>query len=155
MQRQVDSCYDIEIIEFYSRLCLIYLIMYVTGKLMWKEALRDFSYAASLKSDYEAPRIGKALVQYQLSQKQEAIAYFLLLTSKYPRFADGQAALAVMLFSDKKNVEDALDRWEIALEEDSRYFDVDWVENIRRWPPALVDDLKAFKTMISSKSDGD
>lgn len=120
---------------------------------MWKEALRDFTYAASLKSDYEAPRIGKALVQYQLSQKQEAIAYFQLLTSKYPRFADGQAALAVMLYSDKKNVEDALDRWEIALEEDSRYFDVDWVENIRRWPPALVDDLKVFKTMISTKSD--
>lgn len=119
------------------------------GKLLWKEALRDFTYASTLKADYEAPRIGKALVQYQLNQKLEAIAYFRLLTSTYPRFADGQAALAVMLFStsngDKSIIADAIDRWEIALEEDSRYFDVDWVEGIRRWPPALVQDLKAFK----------
>ena len=123
---------------------------------MWKEALKDFAYASSLKSDYEAPRIGKALVQYQLNQKPEAIVYFQLLTSKYPRFADGQAALAVMLFStsngDKSIINDALDRWEIALEEDSRYFDVDWVENIRRWPPLLVDDLKSFKASIAESN---
>ena len=98
--------------------------------------------------------------------KKESIAYFKLLTSRYPTFADGQAALAVMMYSNSNynkdilndsnsnyNIDDSIkDHWESALEEDSRYIDIDWVENIRRWPPLLVEDLKRFKNDIGNKS---
>lgn len=130
----------------------------LTGKLQWEEALKYFNNAAKLKPDYEAPLIGRALVQYQLGLKKESIAYFQLLSSRYPSFADGQAALAVMIYSNSNSnhdinnnndiLNDAKTHWETALEEDSRYLDIDWVENIRRWPPALVNDLKLFKTAI-------
>ena len=47
----------------------------LTGKLEWKEALKYFNYAAKLKPDYEAPLIGRALVQYQLGMVHNYITY--------------------------------------------------------------------------------
>jgi tetratricopeptide (TPR) repeat protein len=120
-----------------------------TGLNRWEDALKDFTYAAQLKSDYLAPQIGRALVLYQLDRKDEAIAFFKTLSIKYPAFADGLAALAVMDF-DKGLVDEAKDAWETALEQDSRYEDIDWVLNIRRWPPKLVDSLVVMKKGIIS-----
>jgi hypothetical protein len=72
------------------------------------------------------------------------MAYFTSLVAQFPDFPDGLAALAVMHF-DKGDSALSKELWEQALEGDSRYLDVDWVQNIRRWPPKLVDSLISFK----------
>lgn len=143
------------------------------GQGKWDIALKDFTYAASLNPDYIAPQLGRALCLFQLGRKEESLAYFDSLSAKYPRFADGRAAQAIIRFDvayqglqDKKSAgggegqgggvggerekEDSLrrsvlDAWEVAIQEDSRYTDVDWVQNIRRWPPSLVNALVEFK----------
>ena len=119
-----------------------------TGLNQWENALRDFTQAASLKSDYLAPQIGKALVLYQLDRRDESFAFFKSLVSKYPNYADGNAALAV-LYNEKGDFQSASDYWESALEGDSRYEDLDWVLNVRRWPPKLVTSLEKFKKEFS------
>lgn len=50
-----------------------------------------------------------------------------------------------MLFEAGGADEEARNAWEVALEEDSRYVDVEWVRDIRRWPPSLVSVLEKFK----------
>ena len=114
-----------------------------TGLLKWEEALRDYTYASKLDPKFVAPQLGRSLVLYELGRPQESIAYFKQLASKYPYFADGQAALAVMLWGEGEN-KDVMDMWETAIEQDSRYRDVEWVRNIRRWPPSLVGTLEKF-----------
>lgn len=127
-----------------------------TGLEQWEQALKDFTYSASLKSNYLAPQIGKAFVLYQLDRKDESFEYFRSLSSKYPGFADGDAALAVMYF-ERSNIKEAQDYWEEALENDSRYLDIDWLQDIRRWPPKLIATYKTFRQFIVSdvgKSNG-
>ena len=80
----------------------------------------------------------------ELGRPQESIAYFKQLAIKYPYFADGQAALAVMLWGDGET-DNVMDMWETAIEQDSRYRDLEWVRDIRRWPPSLVKTLEKFK----------
>lgn len=120
-----------------------------TGLLHWEDALRDFTKAAQLKSDFLAPQIGRALVLYQLDRPEETFQYFKTLAVKYPYFPDGQAVLAAIYF-EKGDMKSATDCWENALEEDSRYEDIDWVLNIRRWPPKLVTTLAKFKEQFSA-----
>lgn len=124
-----------------------------TGLEKWDDALKDYTYAATLKPDFVAPQLGRALVLYQLDQKNEAIQYFKALTSTYPVFSDAQAALAVMLYErgSDSDIADSLERWETALEGDSRYLDVEWLRDIRRWPPRLVVAFETFKSFVSSQ----
>ena len=123
-----------------------------TGLLQWENALRDFTRAAQLKSDFLAPQIGRALVLYQLDRPEETFQYFKTLAIKYPYFPDGQAVLAALYF-EKGDTQAANDCWENAVEEDSRYEDIDWVLNIRRWPPKLVTVLARFKDNFSASLD--
>jgi len=118
-----------------------------TGLEKWKDALLDFERASQLKGDYLAPQIGRALVLCQLDRSDEAFAFFKLLVSKYPRFADGNAVLAVLSYRNG-DMAAAQEFWEVALEEDSRYQDVSWVRDIRRWPPILVQGLNLFKAHV-------
>lgn len=133
--------------------CISNLANAETGLGRWEEALKDYTYAASLKFDFVAPQLGRALVLYQLNNKNESIEYFKSLASKYPLFSDAQAALAVMLYErgTDSDIADALERWETAVEGDSRYTDVEWVRDIRRWPPRLVQSLETFKVFISAQ----
>jgi len=123
------------------------------GKGLWEDALKDFDKATQLSSgyrgDYVAPRLGSALAKYQLGRKDEARAYFTALVAQYPIFPDGLAALAVMTFDKDGGGEQAKALWERALEQDSRYADLEWVQDIRRWPPALVASLVSFKSALN------
>lgn len=111
-----------------------------TGLLQWKEAYRDFSYAIKLKPDFIAPRIGLAMVQYQLGEYTAADSYFESLADDYPEFPDGLALHAVSL-SRKGDMSEAKAVFAKAVELDSRYQDAEWVRDIRRWTPVLVADL--------------
>lgn len=123
-----------------------------TGLLQWENALRDFTKAAQLKPDFLAPQIGRALVLYQLDRPDETYQYFRTLAIKYPYFPDGQAVLAALYF-ERGDIKAANDCFENAVEEDSRYEDIDWVLNIRRWPPKLVTTFARFKEQFSASLD--
>ncbi len=118
-----------------------------TGLQDWPNALKNFKYAIRLKSDFIAPQIGENLVLYQLGETNEAKYYFKQLIYRYPSFADGLGIYATILFAEG-NPDEARLYWERCLENDSRYLDIDWVENIRRWCPRLVNELKAFKNSL-------
>lgn len=125
-----------------------------TGLGRWEEALRDFSRASKLQPGFLAPKIGRALVQYQLGQASEAEAFFEDLLDDYPSFPDGLAAYAVMSFRSDSPLNSDVNlqaqlKWQSALEIDGRYSDVEWVRDIRRWPPKLVDKLNLFLTSKS------
>jgi len=119
-----------------------------TGLLQWQDAYRDFAKAASMNSDFLAPQIGKALVAYELGRPAETLAFFESLAGKYPTYADANAVLATLYFEGAFSpdptvplcpalvtlshvwcvcfsfpggrVDEAKERWETALQEDSR-----------------------------------
>ena len=111
----------------------------------WEAALKDFTYASQLKSDFLAPQIGRALVSYQLGNKLEASKFFHDIAETYSSFPDGLAANAVLLFEEGKH-DESKESWESAIELDDRYTDINWVADIRRWPPNLVNTLRSFLT---------
>ena len=129
--------------------CISNLANAETGLNLWEDALRDYTYAIKLDPKFIAPQLGRNLVLYELGRKDESLVYFQNLAKKFPDFPDGQAALAVMQF-EKGLLSDASDSWETALEGDSRYLDIDWVQNIRRWPPSLVATLQNFIIYLKS-----
>eukprot|EP01031_Cornospumella_fuschlensis_P028203 gene28203-34056_t len=115
-----------------------------TGLGKWTDALRDFNYAIKLKPDFVAPQIGKALVLYQLDNREESWKIFSDMSDTYPDFPDGLAATAVISWDlHKPGYEDM---WQDAIKLDDRYQDVSWVRDIRRWSPKLVETLESFLT---------
>ena len=78
---------------------------------------------------------------YQLHRPEETFAFFQKIALQYPTYADANAVLAT-LYWEKGDFQAGNDCWESALEQDSRYIDIDWVLNIRRWPPLLVQALE-------------
>ena len=81
---------------------------------------------------------------FQLGKVNEAIIYFENLHVKYPNYPDGNAVLG-LLIQDTDN-ERAKKLWEDVLIQDSRYGDLDWITNIRRWPPKLVESFIKFNS---------
>ena len=82
----------------------------------WEQALKDYTYAVKLDPKFIAPQLGRNLVLFQLGKTDESLSYFKRLAEQYPVFADGQAALAVILFQ-KGDFVSAFDAWEVAIEE--------------------------------------
>lgn len=123
-----------------------------TGLLQWDKALEDFSKASKLQPGFLAPQIGRALVQYQLGNVDEASRFFTELIDDYPAFPDGLAVLAVIDY-DKGDSKNAIENWQAALEIDSRYSDVNWIRDIRRWPPKLCDKLVEFMDYMSKTTE--
>lgn len=107
------------------------------GANRFPDALRDFNYAVKLDSHFLAPQIGRALVQFQLGDFDEAFSFFQELVVDYPSFADGQACYAISLYQ-QGNQEEAVEAWSTALELDRRYADTEWLQTIRRLPPRLI-----------------
>lgn len=97
------------------------------------------------------------MVQYQLGQVAQAREYFETLADDYPDFPDGQALLAVALFHDNSGVNGGVDEdspqvhWAKAVELDPRYSDLEWLRDIRRWTPKLVEDATVFLRAIPSE----
>jgi deoxyadenosine/deoxycytidine kinase len=76
------------------------------------------------------------LVLYEVGKEDESLKYFIALHEKYPNYSDGNAALAVMTQD--------VDLWDDVLKNDERYSDLDWITNVRRWPPKLIVSLQKF-----------
>ncbi|MBW4691802.1 MAG: tetratricopeptide repeat protein [Lyngbya sp. HA4199-MV5] len=109
----------------------------------WEEAAADYKQATQLVSDYAFANANYALALYQLGKQDEAIRKMRNLVRKYPQFADMRAALTAALWTQGKQGE-AESQWVSAVGLDSRYKDVNWLKNNRRWPPEMVAAMEKF-----------
>ena len=113
------------------------------GQQKWQEALDDYQQAADLAPSFPMARGNASLIQYQLGDRDEAIRNMRNLVRKYPMYSDMRAALAATLWVEGKQGE-AESNWVAAIGLDNRYQDLNWIENIRRWPPAMIQALSRF-----------
>lgn len=113
------------------------------GKQLWEEALADYRKAAEIDSNFAFARANSVLVMYQIGKKEEALKEIRNLVRKYPMFPDMRAALTAILWENKEQGE-AESNWVAAIRLDNRYQDIEWVKNIRRWPPEMVAALDKF-----------
>ncbi len=118
----------------------------IAGQQRWEEALKDYQQAISIAPDFAIARGNAALVTYQIGARSEAVRQMRNLVRKYPMFSDMRAALAAVLWVDGKQGE-AESNWVAAVGLDNRYQNIDWVQNIRRWPPTMVEALNKFLTL--------
>jgi tetratricopeptide (TPR) repeat protein len=109
----------------------------------WEEALADYQKAVELDPQFSFARVNAALADYQLGQTEAAIRQFRNLTRRYPNFADARAALTAALWVAGQPGE-AESNWVAVVGLDGRYKDLAWVEQVRRWPPAMVAALEKF-----------
>lgn len=113
------------------------------GQQQWQDALDDYQQAAELAPTFPLARGNASLIQYQLGDRLEAIRNMRNLVRKYPMYSDMRAALAATLWVEGKQGE-AESNWVAAVGLDNRYQDLNWIENIRRWPPAMIQALSRF-----------
>lgn len=116
------------------------------GQQQWQEALQDYQQAAAIAPNFAVARGNAALVTYQIGDHLEAVRQMRNLVRKYPMFADIRASLAAALWVEGQQGE-AESNWVAAVGLDGRYQDLDWVSNIRRWPPTMVIALSKFLTL--------
>ncbi|MBE9126939.1 MULTISPECIES: tetratricopeptide repeat protein [unclassified Coleofasciculus] len=116
------------------------------GQGKWKEAIANYQKAAELAPNFAFARANYALALYQVGDKEKAIREMRNIIRKYPQFPDVRAALTAALWVDDKRGE-AESHWAAAVGLDRRYKDIDWVENVRRWPPLMVAALEKFLTL--------
>ncbi|WLT38631.1 tetratricopeptide repeat protein [Synechocystis sp. B12] len=112
----------------------------------WTSALEDFQQATAIAPNFAFAQANTALALYELGQKAEAIQTMRRLVKKYPMFADMRAALTAVLWVDGQQGE-AESNWVAAVGVDSRYQDLDWVKQIRRWPPSVISALDKFLSL--------
>lgn len=113
------------------------------GQEKWQDALNDYQLAADLAPTFPIARGNASLVQYQIGERSEAIRNMRNLVRKYPMYSDMRAALAAALWVEGKQGE-AESNWVAAVGLDERYQNLNWIENIRRWPPSMIQALERF-----------
>mmetsp|Transcript_6290 Transcript_6290/g.11205 ORF Transcript_6290/g.11205 Transcript_6290/m.11205 type:complete len:341 (-) Transcript_6290:2638-3660(-) len=109
----------------------------------WEKSAECYALAASLDRNFVFAQSNAALALAHLGAVEESKKRMRFLALKYPSFADTHAALAVLDWKDG-NRSKAETEWFKALTLDPRYKDIDWVKNIRRWPPTMVSGLEKF-----------
>lgn len=112
----------------------------------WTTALGDFQQATAIAPNFAFAQANTALALYELGETEKAIQTMRRLVKKYPMFADMRAALTAVLWADGQQGE-AESNWVAAVGVDSRYQNLDWVKEIRRWPPSLVSALDKFLSL--------
>lgn len=109
----------------------------------WEGAIADYRTAFELAPGYAIAGANYALALYQVQRPQEAIQLVRTLVRQYPQFADVRAALTALLWVSGQQGE-AESHWVAAVGLDSHYRDLEWVAQIRSWPPAMVEALEQF-----------
>jgi len=113
------------------------------GLRKWSNAIADYQKAAEINPKFAFARANHALAEYEIGHTEAAIREMKGLARKYPQFADIRAALTAAYWADKR-LGEAESNWVAAYGLDNRYKDIDWVKNVRRWPPSLVVALDKF-----------
>jgi tetratricopeptide (TPR) repeat protein len=116
----------------------------------WEEAVADYQIAMKVNSRFSTSFGNNAIALYEIGTRDGntdgAIKAMKSILRKYPSYTDVRAALAAALWANKKQGE-AESNWVSVENLDPRYRDINWVQNIRRWPPSLVSALEKFLTL--------
>ena len=112
----------------------------------WVLAIADYQAAITLQPSFSMAYGNYALALYQTGDTAQAIQIMKSLVRKYPNFADMRAALTAALWDQGKGGE-AESNWVAVVGLDSRYKDIGWVKNTRRWPPKMAEALERFLTL--------
>lgn len=112
----------------------------------WEQAVQDYKKATELDPRFTWAAENYALALYQTGSVTEAITRLKSLVRKYPMFADARVALTAMLWGNKQFGE-AESNWVSAAGLDTRYRDLTWIREIRRFPPKVADSLEGFLTL--------
>lgn len=116
------------------------------GEGEWELAIADYQAAITLQPSFSLAYGNYALALYQTDETQSAIQLMKSLVRKYPNFADMRAALTAVLWEQGQRGE-AESNWVAVVGLDSRYKNLSWVKNVRRWPPKMVTALEHFLTL--------
>ncbi|MFH7024798.1 MAG: tetratricopeptide repeat protein [Heteroscytonema crispum UTEX LB 1556] len=113
------------------------------GSGKWDLAIADYKKANEIAPNFAFARANYALALYETGQKDQAIREMRNIVRKYPKFADMRAALTAAYWVSGQPGE-AESNWVAAYGLDSRYKDINWVKNVRRWPSSMVAALDKF-----------
>ncbi len=113
------------------------------GRTEWEKAKAYYFKATELEPGFAFARANYALALYQVGDRSEAIRQMKNIVRKYRDFPDVRAALTAALWQDGQRGE-AESNWIAVIGLDSRYKDLEWVRNHRRWPPVMVSALDGF-----------
>ena len=112
----------------------------------WELAIADYQAAITLHPSFSLAYGNYALALYQTDEQTQALQIMKSLVRKYPSFADMRAAITAVLW-ESGNRGEAESNWVAVVGLDTRYKDLNWVKNIRRWPPKMVTALEHFLTL--------
>jgi tetratricopeptide (TPR) repeat protein len=109
----------------------------------WEMAIADYQKSIEMAPNFAFARANYALALYETGQIDKAIREMRNIVRKYPKFADMRAALTAAYWVQGQKGE-AESNWVAAYGLDTRYKDINWVKNIRRWPQSMVSALDKF-----------
>ena len=109
----------------------------------WQQAYEYYHQASQLAPNFAFARANESLVLYQLGKKDEALTQIRNIVRKYPMFPDMRAALTAVLW-ERGNQGEAESNWVAAVGIDTRYKDIQWLREVRHWPPAMITALQKF-----------
>ena len=112
----------------------------------WPRARGQFLAAAEARPGFAMARSSAALAALQLQQRDQAELELRRLIRRHPLFADARAGLTALLWQKGASGE-AESHWAAASGLDSRYRDLTWLRDVRRWPPRAVEALGQFLTL--------
>ncbi|MEM8504984.1 MAG: tetratricopeptide repeat protein [Cyanobacteria bacterium P01_D01_bin.1] len=112
----------------------------------WELAIADYQAAITLQPSFSLAYGNYALALYEIGDTQKSVQIMKSLVRKYPNFADMRAALTAALWETGQRGE-AESNWVAVVGLDTRYKDLSWVRNVRRWPPTMVEALENFLTL--------
>nr|AUG32452.1 TPR repeat protein [Paulinella longichromatophora] len=122
----------------------LYNLANVEGALgNWSNAQAYYNRAALARPDFAMAISSQALATYQLDEFDISEAKLLKLIKRYPLLADARASLVIILYHLNLYGE-AKSHWAAVVGLDSRYQQVEWLLNIRRWPKQPTLDLMEF-----------
>ena len=97
----------------------------------------------------EYARLGRACMLFELGQDRSAVVELEDEVVNNVGLAEAHAALASILWKQKRTAF-AETQWEVAMEFDARYKDVDWVKGKVYWGPQLIAALESFLALSVS-----
>ncbi|MBW4585829.1 tetratricopeptide repeat protein [Aetokthonos hydrillicola Thurmond2011] len=112
----------------------------------WADAIADYKKSTEIAPNFAFARANYALALYETGQIDKAIREMRNIARKYSQFADVRAALTAAYWVQGQRGE-AESNWVSAVGLDGRYKDINWVKNVRRWPPSMVVALNKFLTL--------
>ena len=109
----------------------------------WPAALEDYERSITIQPSFSLGYANYGIALFEVGDSEKSLQVLKSLARKYPNYADVRAALTAVLW-ETGNRGEAESQWAAARGLDRRYADLDWVQQVRRWPPSLVLALEHF-----------